>query len=193
VLLVLVVLTLIGGFAWPALQGTLQHNRLTRAADQIRAEWGSARLEAMSSGNIIAFRYELGGPQFRIDPLYAAASAQAGTGGQAAGTELHESAGDLLQGRSVAGTLPEDVMFNSTDQVVDERVLAVAQAQTLQSVQPTSGGTWSPPILFYPDGSTSDAYLTLVNVSDLCVVLSLRGVTGTARTSPLVPRSELAL
>jgi hypothetical protein len=39
---------------------------------------------------------------------------------------------------------------------------------------------WSQPILFYPDGSTSDAWVIVANERDVAIRVDLRGMTGTA-------------
>jgi hypothetical protein len=51
-----------------------------------------------------------------------------------------------------------------------------------------SGGVWSTPVFFYPDGSTSAAAMLLKNDAGRCIEIRLRGLTGVARiceiTSP---------
>ena len=42
----------------------------------------------------------------------------------------------------------------------------------------TAIGDEAPPILFYPDGTTSDAVLRLASDDELQIELSLRGLTG---------------
>ena len=40
---------------------------------------------------------------------------------------------------------------------------------------------WSPPVLFYPDGTASDASVLLSNERGLTLRVTLRGLTGIAR------------
>ena len=42
---------------------------------------------------------------------------------------------------------------------------------------------WSPPVLFYSDGTTSDADVVLVNERNTAIRISLRGLTGIASVS----------
>ena len=54
----------------------------------------------------------------------------------------------------------------------------------------TSGADSASSIVFYPDGSTSDAKLTLTN--ERCFVeIKIRGLTGTIRVSDLLAAEEL--
>jgi hypothetical protein len=46
---------------------------------------------------------------------------------------------------------------------------------------------WSRPILFYPDGSTSTAVVTLTNPTLGKVVIRLRGITGDVTVSEVLP------
>ena len=51
---------------------------------------------------------------------------------------------------------------------------------------------WSPPILFYPDGSASQAQLRLTNsTTQRFVQLRLRGLTGIAYVSDILVAAEL--
>jgi len=45
----------------------------------------------------------------------------------------------------------------------------------------SSSVRWSPPIVFYPDGTTSTAQVVMKNEHDRQVRLSLRGLTGVVR------------
>ena len=47
------------------------------------------------------------------------------------------------------------------------------------------------PILFYPDGTTSDARLILTNEQQRYVVVKLRSLTGIARVSQLLSHDQL--
>ncbi|MCL2742790.1 MAG: prepilin-type N-terminal cleavage/methylation domain-containing protein [Planctomycetaceae bacterium] len=44
-----------------------------------------------------------------------------------------------------------------------------------------TGGVWSTPIFFYPDGTTSAAAMLLKNASGRCIEIRLRAVTGVTR------------
>ena len=57
VMLTLCLMVIVAGLAWPVLIGGFANQRLRSAADQIRAEWVAARVEAMDSGRTYLFRY----------------------------------------------------------------------------------------------------------------------------------------
>jgi hypothetical protein len=46
-----------------------------------------------------------------------------------------------------------------------------------------SGGAWSSPVLFHPDGTTSDATVVLANDAGQTVRVTLRGLTGSSNVS----------
>jgi len=56
----------------------------------------------------------------------------------------------------------------------------------------TSGtdGTWSSPIFFYPDGSTSTAAMLLRNGAGRCIEIRLRGLTGSSMVTPITLTSD---
>ena len=58
--------------------------------------------------------------------------------------------------------------------------------------RPAGSGTpdWSDPIFFYPDGTTSDAQLTLKNDQGRSVELNLRGLTGTVDVGDILSVEE---
>jgi hypothetical protein len=168
----------------------MKRNKLRRTADLVRAEWGAARLEAMASGRTMAFYYEPGGRQFRIDPLYYDPDLEH----LANVPPLSQSSGRELRGRRVLGELPDGVLFTSDVPThADDRVDRALDTDRVV----TADGLWSQPFLFYADGSTTDGYLTLINDEDetdpVGVVMSLRGVTGSARVTPPVRISKLSL
>ncbi|MDR0870828.1 MAG: prepilin-type N-terminal cleavage/methylation domain-containing protein [Planctomycetaceae bacterium] len=49
-----------------------------------------------------------------------------------------------------------------------------------------SSAVWSVPIFFYPDGTVSSAAVLLKNNRGNCVEIRLRGLTGIAKTTPIV-------
>ena len=92
-----------------------------------------------------------------------------------------------------APTLPEGVVFATVDVQSDMRSLQLQQ-ETQGSVpgMPQSLDQQSPPVLFYPDGTTSDAKIALTNeYQRLYVVVSLRSLTGIVKVSELVSADEL--
>lgn len=60
--------------------------------------------------------------------------------------------------------------------VEEERAKAVEEAMGTGG----GGGEWSKPILFYPDGVSSDAWLVVADEHETAIRVELRGLTGLA-------------
>jgi hypothetical protein len=87
----------------------------------------------------------------------------------------------------VAGQrLPDGVQFFMGETQADNRL-----AQTAADTAAPAAENAVSPIVFYPDGSTSDARLVLTN-ERFFVELSLRGLTGMVRVSELLSSEELS-
>jgi len=62
--LVLAIIVLMIGLTWPLLEQPLAYERLRHAADQVLAEWTTARIEAMRTGEHRIFCYEQDSPNY---------------------------------------------------------------------------------------------------------------------------------
>ncbi len=190
VLLVLAVLVAIAGISWPALNRPLTNYTLRKAADQVRAEWCRARVRAMSTGRAYLFRYMPESDQYWVGPAEesdfleaAAASARGGTlEGLSVGPFDAGGQGDQEK------QLPEGVRFGTGQVAADARA-----QQLLAQLDPAKGvlDCSTEPILFYPDGTTSAARLTLINQQDRAIDVSLRGLTGAVSVGPLYATGEI--
>ena len=182
----LCLLVALASIAWPALERPLSTQRLRKSADAVRVVWARARVEAMSSGRTLVFRYAVEGDRYSIQSYAGpefAGDAESSEGlenpgsreGQSAATNGHQPQVGPLVPFGWEPTLPEGVTFVSGETAADTRADSLALETT------PSGGAeagWSEPILFYPDGTTSTARLVLKNEYDRCIELSLRGLTG---------------
>ena len=174
VLLTLCLLVVIASFVFPMLGKPFANQRLKKSADRIRAAWCRTRIDAMDDGAVYVFHYAIEGNRYRVerrDDLMATADA------------LPEQA---TGGPSISGTpqafeklLPNGVTFLTGEIEPDNRVtmLGIGGDTTSSS----SAASWSEPIVFYPDGTTSTAQLVIKNEHDRQVRLSLRGLTGVVR------------
>jgi len=181
VLIVLTLLVAVMAMALPALRGPMADQRLRQSGGVIRVAFNKARVAAMRTGDAHAFRFQPGGNQYSIrrwspaEEAFAIANAQ----------EPTEPMASLGLGDDVE-ELPDDVRFLAAAIVVDARaVTEEEQADQSQSLEQEPENEFSPPILFYPDGTASNAEVQLVNNRQRMVTVSLRGVTGTARVSDL--------
>jgi type II secretory pathway pseudopilin PulG len=175
VILVLSLLVIIGAVTVPLLEGTLTRSRLGHGGDLLRAAWSRARLAATQSGQAYAFRFEPRGSRYEIIPL-AQLTDPSTRPLEATSVEDTMAEGDEDDDARASGdSLPSGVTF------ADLQVSTSSQLQSEQSV----GAAWSRPILFYPDGTTSDAVVTLANEEGLTLHVTLRGLTGTARVGEI--------
>jgi prepilin-type N-terminal cleavage/methylation domain-containing protein len=195
-LLVLALLVVFAAMAWPSLQKPFDNQRLRKAGDQIRAEWGKARVKAMDTGLVHVFTYDSATGAYQLQPWAGFDAALEGNSGSLA---IATTSLDLLSSATepmIGGQqLPEGVSFSNLETVSDTRsAVALSSADTS-----LSGGTAQmrgqqeaiTPILFYPDGTTSTARLTLANAHQRYVILELRGLTGVVKVSEVLSAEEI--
>lgn len=65
-MLVMAVILMFAGLVWPMLARPLAYENLRSAADIVRAEWTSARVEAMRSGEHQIFRFQPGSGVYEV-------------------------------------------------------------------------------------------------------------------------------
>lgn len=187
-LLVLAILVVVAAMAAPALRGVMRDQELRSAADQVRIEWTRAHVKAMKTGRIQVFRYELGGQKFSVQPWAAADDALESAQPQVAGFGLEPAATSPAIDEENALLLPEGTMFVAGDAKAESRSLSIEEAVMAASQYQSE---WSRPIMFYPDGSTSDAFLVVANEREVGIRVNLRGMTGTATISDINSLEEL--
>jgi hypothetical protein len=191
-MLVLAILVAASAIAYPALHGPMSDQRLRKAADLVLAQWSKARLTAMRTGQMQVFRYELGTEFYQVQPRFDgtfALEASADAAQLMSPSPLMQSS--TLDGRDsllgVAGQrLPSGATFFAGTTEMDARMMQ------LQSEDPNLllSGSMAQPIIFYPDGTTTQARLVLTN-DRFFVELRLRGLTGLGRASGLLSVEEI--
>lgn len=214
--LVLALVVVLVGLAWPVLRRPLATETLRSAADDLRAAWARARVEALESGEAWVFEIVPGTNEYRVRPRDDAslASAEALTataplggttiriepeaiGAAAEPRDVQLRRAPLAETRTLSRPLPAGVT------VLDLRLEDAAAAMATAGATPAglggvptggAGGTFGewPAIEFYPDGTTTPARLVLTNEFEQAVVLRLRGLTGATAVDPIGPRDEVA-
>jgi Tfp pilus assembly protein FimT len=177
IILVLALLVVIAGVVTPVISNSIAHARLASSGEMVRTAWGKARLAAMQAGEPYVFRYEEGGSRFQIAQLAAlnAEGADDLNTLPALSEEDEEYAeADML--RLSKSRLPTDIVF-ATGQVA-------AVPQMAGPAMAAEGG-WSQPIMFYPDGTTSDAAVLVASQEGETIRVTLRGLTGLSRASDI--------
>lgn len=171
ILLVLSLLVAIGAIAVPLLENSFSRAALHGSGDLLRGAWAKARLAAMQSGQTHVFRFEPMGSRFQIvalDSLGAPENSELAP----EDPETVEPTTEFV--RLSQNRLPDGVVFHSGD--------VSSSSQTLATLPMTAESAWSQPILFHPDGTTSDASLLIANEELVAIRVTLRGLTGISHT-----------
>jgi len=191
VVIVLVLVVILSGLAYNALMRPMAARRLQLAADQIRAEWIRARNRAMANGQTYCFQCELGGNGYMLVAYDASSYSTGSTEGLFdSGTGVQGSSDvplmQITAGEEQRKELPERITF--ADAQVDgmEQMAAFTEDPTalttpLTPMDSLDGSS----ILFFPDGTTSSALITLENEYGRRIDVSLRGLTGAVLVSDL--------
>jgi hypothetical protein len=172
VVLVLTLLVVISAITLPLLEGTFSRAALDSGGDLLRGAWAKARLTAMQSGQTHAFRYEPNGSRFQIVALNSLGAPEVSEMAPIDPETAPEPTEivSLKQNR-----LPDGIVFSSGN--------VSSSAQILAMMPVTMEGPWSPPIVFHPDGTTSDATVVLANSEQHMIRVTLRGLTGISHMS----------
>jgi type II secretory pathway pseudopilin PulG len=177
IILVLVILVTMGAIAWPSFTRAYESSKLKATADKMLAVLGKARVQAMTTGQTQAFRCQLNSRDYAVEQIpddSATLDADATSGTSI--TPIPTAA--ATPGDKPAGLqLPEGYVFSACDRTLDDRT-AAAEATITSSNFDTS----VPPVLFYADGTSSDAQVTVANQNGRTITITLRSLTGTAHT-----------
>jgi prepilin-type N-terminal cleavage/methylation domain-containing protein len=194
-LLTLAVLSVVVSVIVPQSLSLLGDSRLTRGAGQLQAEMTRLRVDAMRDGQVMMLQGQLNTGALRIRPFTSLADA----------TESLDAGGSqsaLLTGASQASMtvldttptedaeqtieLPEDVTIESIS------VLSAARSMQIeQQVASDQDDGWSQPILFYADGTTSTASISLLHPAVGRLVVKLRGITGDVTSTEVMANLEV--
>jgi hypothetical protein len=157
------------------MEGTFSRAALTSGGAVVRGGFAKARLVAMQSGQTQVFRFEPKGARFQIVSLDKLALPESSELPPDDPDTEHAPA-DML--RLSQTRLPDKVIFAAGDVAASNEVAALLGAP--------EGGAWSAPIVFNPDGTTSDASLVLQNDRGQTIRVTLRGLTGIANASDVM-------
>jgi prepilin-type N-terminal cleavage/methylation domain-containing protein len=179
-LLVLAILVIAAAAVMPSVWGVRRNFAIKAAADDVRTELTKTHVLAMRTGRIQAFRYELGGAKYSVESWIG--------GDDALESPEGDSSSGFGSSTAVAPTpiersLPEGAKFVEGDAATESR------SQRVEDEMMYSGGagaTWSRPILFYPDGSCSDAYIIIGNDRQAGIRLDLRGISGAVKVGDII-------
>lgn len=182
-LLVLAILIVLAAVATPVFYRSIRDATLRSAGEQVRTEWNKAHIKAMKSGHIQVFRFQPGGRKYQIEP-YAAADDTLDAA-SSVNTFAPPPTPTSTDDPNSPFQLPEGIKFLEGMTAEEERAKAVEEA-----MGSSGGGAWSRPILFYPDGVSSDAWLVVADEHNSAIRVELRGLTGLAVIGDLTTPDE---
>jgi type II secretion system protein H len=182
-LLVLAIIVITAAAVAPSLRGVVRNSALKAAAGNVRAELTRAHVRAMKTGRIHVFQYELGGTRYKVEPWLTGDDAIESKDGQS-----NPGPPPLTHAAAHEPALPEGIRFVMGDAAIESRSQRVEEEFVNSG---DSGVTWSRPILFYPDGSSSDAFVVVGNDHQAGIRVSLRGMTGSAKIGELTDVKKL--
>lgn len=172
VLLVLTVLTLVIGLAWPSLSRLYGHHRLRQAADLLGVRMSSGRGHAVETGLVYQFRFEPGGRRFLLVPFDREPVDETPTGS-------HRS-------MRIVGMLPASCRFEGGDSYTDKGTAIPDEwLAGVPNEADYAGALWSQPVLFHPDGTATEFEVAVIGDKKEQVKLSLRRLTGGVTVSPV--------
>ncbi len=188
-LLVLVLLVIAGSIAMPAITGAFSSVKLRRAGDAVITRWAEARAQAVESGIVYQFRFMPESGRYRLEP-WSALGEELPTSETASSTTRPETPATrkhLDQSPTIEAQLPETIVFHGGQAAIDEPLSGERRVDSLQSAE----SAWSTPILFFPNGTASQATIVLASEAPQYLRLTIRGLTGVARASSVLTREEM--
>ena len=185
VILVLAILVAISAIVVPSVSDSLRRQRLRSSADSLRGQWERARLTAMKTGQAQIFSCVPETGDYTIEPYMSDTDILSAS----AGATVMTSGGPVVQATSDATTtmpaasstegkqLEEGITFVSCAVSTDMRAVTVAQSQGGMAAV----GAMNQSVMFYPDGSTSTAEVTVQDSTGKQRAVRMRGLTGTTQ------------
>ena len=165
----LAVVASLAGLSWPAVREMLAKSELRNAARQFRAALVKVRLDAIQSGTVRQLRYRPGRGRFEVSVLASLDDEQSGDEPGLAARAPPNGSGEDRLGAGVSFQEPDEPQ-------PEDRPPDSAEPET----QP-----WAAPILFYPNGQTSNARVRLEGRRGYHIEVTLRGITGAVTVGKL--------
>lgn len=176
ILLVLAVLAVIAGMAWPAVVRFSGEQAVKDAAERVRAELDRTRFRAINAGTAYQFRYEPNGRRFVAVPAELDVTpGQAGQPGQP-DPDRPAFSGEIREGltfQPAPGTPP------AAEAISAEWLAGLPDGVLLGQAR------WSSPIIYQPDGTATTARFRVADQKQRHIELSVRDLTGMAAAGPL--------
>lgn len=184
ILLTLGLVAATAAIVWPNLQRPFAQQRLRNAADQVRTAMNAARIRALTSGNVHALHYTTGTAQYRLECYQEPGDSSS----VASSFDVASAVSQDTTAMSAANyTLPDGILLLGGQEAENDKMRSnqqVSLADRAKSTQEVS-------IMFFPDGTATNARVLLAGEHDRFVMVNLRGLTGVATVGPVLSSEEL--
>jgi len=180
-LLVLAVVAVLAGLAWPRLMGIIARQNVQSAAEQVRQRLDRGRVKAVEEAVTYQFRYEPYGDRFVLLPNEIVTDPDAESNSLSSSNEL------TTIERPRVFQLPEGCQFHvqnslSGESMTMERLPEEFSALIVNGAT-NSDVSWAPPVLYYPDGTATNAVITVMDEQRNYIHLAVRDLTGAITVS----------
>lgn len=182
-MIVLSVMVLMAAIVTPSIVAMRREAWLSEQTDHVRDAMAKARQYAVDQGIEYTFHYEVGGHHCVVLPAENEEDVSEATSesGQSASADEYDRA--LLE-------LPEELRLTTPEGVEDE-VESIDQKRFGSLVgNQLEDKTWSKGVKFRFDGTCDDFELRVQDDSDLACNVTLRGLTGSVRTTQVYSESD---
>lgn len=179
-LIVMAILALLSAMAVPQLMSMMRENTVFEAADKVREAMGEARRNAIETGIDYELRYEVNGSTIVVLPA-----------------ELEK---DVDTQQETSRTIEEYVRLSVELSETLRLQAGDGVEESVERLDPTAFGnlggnqlaqkTWSAPLRFRFDGTTQDYEIRVTDEADLTCTVSVRGLTGSARTGQVYQEED---
>lgn len=177
ILLVVGLMLVLAVAVLPSLRQAVGKGPLQKFSQQFREITSDARTAAIDTGLTYQVRFEIGGQYFVAIPLDPATESLAGE------TTDENSAGVVPKS---VGQMYETLTFRAPEGVdLSGERLDRELFDGLPDAGKLADAVWSPAIRYYPDGSSTDTVLEISDDRKQAVSISIRGLTGATKVSPV--------
>jgi len=174
VILVVSILAALAALSYPSVDSLLEKLAMDEAVSPVRNHLAGTRIRALGAGLTWQFRFEPGGQRYVAVPY-----------------EFDEIEGDDEQQQQqlellprVSGQLPEGFTFSPADEATSgTEALDESAVAGLTEQKKLVETTWSPPLLFFSDGTSQTASFDIVDEQLRSRRLSVRSLTGSVTLS----------
>ena len=188
-LLALTVLAVAASLAVPAIRGIVTARQIVDAADSIELQIKKQRTTAIRTGQIQMMRFAIGGRQFTAQPWLSGDDAANAAGGATVVSQTGQVVSTDESGAvSDVGAVPSNTWeLGESVIIADAQMLGEMRASLQTGAVAIGADGYSPPLLFYPDGSSSTAQIILQNDTGRRIAIAVRGITGSVQIFDAAP------